>query len=55
MKQSIGVNKVHRILPWFSCHSVLDTESEVGKWTNAFVGKILKQVQNDTKGMANKN
>ena len=36
----------------FYCHSVLDTESEVGKWTNAFVGQILKQVQNDTKGMA---
>ena len=38
---------IHKI-----CHSVPDTESEVGKWTNAFVGQILKQVQNDTKGMA---
>ncbi len=30
-------------------------ESEVDKWTNAFVGQILSQAQNDTKGMANKN
>ena len=29
-----------------------DPESEVGKWTNAFVGQILSQAQNDTKGMA---